>query len=192
MVFTSFDLLKVLFDDEKPKNKETKTRKSVTISTSPYPFPHSPTPTPPKIVEVDEVCVEPVKGSVVYCDLVGVVEHSGIYIGNGKIVHLNGKGKIEIVSPESFVSKARDKESIYVSSNEKSKAIGSRNIAELAKSMVGKERSYNVILDNCHQFTSGCITGEFENGNNYLWMLKQTAETHMNATRWLAWDKSDW
>jgi len=39
--------------------------------------------------------------SVVYCDLFfGFAEYSGIYVGNNEIVHLNGKGKIEIVNPK--------------------------------------------------------------------------------------------
>jgi len=43
--------------------------------------------------------VRPKIGSVVYCDL-WMVEHSGIYIGNNRIVHLDGSGKIEIVTPK--------------------------------------------------------------------------------------------
>ena len=44
--------------------------------------------------------VYPVMGSVVYCDLAfGHAEHSGIYIGNDQIVHLDGSGDIEIVTP---------------------------------------------------------------------------------------------
>ncbi len=40
---------------------------------------------------------EPAIGSVVYCDLVaGFADHSGIYIGNNEIVHLNGDGWVEV------------------------------------------------------------------------------------------------
>lgn len=40
----------------------------------------------------------PVIGSVVYCDLLfGYAEHSGIYVGDDKIVHLDGSGLIEII-----------------------------------------------------------------------------------------------
>lgn len=38
--------------------------------------------------------VTPLPGSVIICDLMDVVEHSGIYIGNNKIVHLSGSGRI--------------------------------------------------------------------------------------------------
>ena len=49
--------------------------------------------------------VMPKKGSVLYCDLTGsFLEHSGIYVGDNRIVHLNGKGEIEVVSPAEFLS----------------------------------------------------------------------------------------
>ena len=38
--------------------------------------------------------VQPMPGSVLYCDLWVAVEHSGIYVGNGEIVHLDGSGHI--------------------------------------------------------------------------------------------------
>ncbi|HNW16697.1 MAG TPA: hypothetical protein PKM15_08340, partial [bacterium] len=51
-------------------------------------------------------CVYPVKGSVVYCDLAfGSAEHSGIYIGNNEIVHLDGSGNVEIVDPKEFLNR---------------------------------------------------------------------------------------
>ena len=43
--------------------------------------------------------VRPKKGSIVYCDLAFFVEHSGVYIGNNKIVHLDGSGYVEVVTP---------------------------------------------------------------------------------------------
>ena len=135
--------------------------------------------------------VHPVKGSVVYCELVfGSAEHSGIYIGDNKIVHLDGSGNIEIVTPMAFLGRLgglNSAMSIYVSCNVDSLPVGGDAIARKAKSMVGKRREYNVILDNCHQFTSGCITGNFENPDNFLWMLKDTAKNKISANSWRVW-----
>ena len=48
--------------------------------------------------------VWPEMGSIVYCDLaLGYAEHSGVHVGAGQIIHLNGQGKIEMVSVEDFV-----------------------------------------------------------------------------------------
>ena len=119
--------------------------------------------------------VMPKKGSVLYCDLTGsFLEHSGIYVGDNRIVHLNGKGEIEVVSPAAFLSPFALQD-IYVSCMENS-AVGSERVANHAMSIVGEKRSYNLMLDNCHQFTTGCLTGNIEKSKNYLWMLKMQAE----------------
>ena len=89
------------------------------------------------------------KGSVLYCDLTGsFLEHSGIYVGDNRIVHLNGKGEIEAVSPAEFLSLFALQD-IYVSCMENS-AIGSERVATRALSMVGKKRNYNLVMNNCH------------------------------------------
>lgn len=128
----------------------------------------------------------PAVGSVVYCDLAfGFAEHSGIYIGNQQIVHLNKYGSIEIVSPEQFTS-GTTALSIYTASRNNN-SVGSQKVAERARFMVGKRRNYNVLLDNCHQFSSGCLSGDFENYDNFLWMLKDTTKKTLNADTWLVW-----
>ena len=132
--------------------------------------------------------VMPKKGSVLYCDLTGsFLEHSGIYVGDNRIVHLNGKGEIEAVSPAEFLSLFALQD-IYVSCMENS-AVGSEHVANRALSIVGEKRSYNLMLDNCHQFTTGCLTGNFENSKNFLWMLKMQAEKTLNADTWNLWDR---
>ncbi|SEB14537.1 hypothetical protein SAMN05660964_03810 [Thiothrix caldifontis] len=133
--------------------------------------------------------VSPIIGSVLYCDLAfGYMEHSGIYVGNNKIVHLSGSGKIEIVNPKQFVDGGSGC-GIYVSCYD-NKAVGSNEVARVAESMVGRKRNYNFILDNCHQFSAGCLTGNFENPCNFLWMLKkETAET-IGSNTWRFWDIS--
>lgn len=132
----------------------------------------------------------PVMGSIVFCDLAVVAEHSGIYVGKGKIAHLDGSGNIEIVTARQFMKRLGGLNpalSIYVSCDDDG-AVGSRSVAKRAKAMLGGERAYNLILDNCHQFTSGCITGDYGNSDNFLWMLKHTAEQEMGATCWRVWD----
>ena len=135
--------------------------------------------------------VEPKIGSIVYCELaLGQAEHSGVYIGDNQIVHLDGSGFIEIVSPNKFMNRLdgwNTAISIYVSCRD-SNAVGSEVIAKRAKEKVGSIRDYSLILDNCHQFTAGCITGDFENTDNFLWMLKDTVKSKMSANTWRVWD----
>ncbi|GHB13056.1 lecithin retinol acyltransferase family protein [Salinicola rhizosphaerae] len=130
--------------------------------------------------------VKPVIGSVVYCDLhYGWAEHSGIYVGNGKIVHLNGKGRVEAVTAKQFL-KGKSGYNIYVSCKG-TKAVGSAEVAKRAKNRIGSITDYNFILDNCHEFTTGCILDEFPNSNNFLWMLKHEVNRHYGADNWRFW-----
>lgn len=131
--------------------------------------------------------VQPIIGSVLYCDLAfGYMEHSGIFIGNNQIIHLSGSGNIEVVSPKKFISGGTAC-STYVSCNG-TEAVGSKIVAERASRMIGTTRNYNFILDNCHQFSSGCISGDFNNSHNFLFMLKNESNNELNSNSWRHWD----
>lgn len=131
--------------------------------------------------------VEPVRGAVLYCDLfLGYVEHSGIYIGNGLIIHKNSKGLIERVTPEQFIS-GTSALSIYVSSFNNN-AVGSEQVASRAESLLNQHQEYNFITRNCHQFCSYCLTGDKENYNISLALLKNESANILNSNEWRVWD----
>ncbi|MGL5040262.1 MAG: lecithin retinol acyltransferase family protein [Aeromonas sp.] len=136
--------------------------------------------------------VTPKIGSVVYCELFfGLGDHSGIYLGDDQIAHLDGSGQIEVVSTIAFLNRLHgfnSAMSIYVSCHDNN-PVGNQTYAERAKNYIGKRRDYHVLLDNCHQFTSGCITGDFENADNYMIMLKSTALKSLGANNWLVWQR---
>src|SRR5690606_2362670 len=70
------------------------------------------------VIDLIKGRVTPVRGSIVYCDLTAghnLAEHSGIYIGNNRIVHLNRHGDIDVVSPQQFISGITTGNEIYVS-----------------------------------------------------------------------------
>ena len=139
------------------------------------------------IVDTIRDNVKPKIGSVLYCDLAfGRAEHSGIYIGDNQIVHLSGKGNIEVVSPKQFID-GTTAINILVSCKD-TEAVGSEEVANRAKKMVGKKRDYSFLFDNCHQFTAGCLNGDFENHNNFLWMLKLETSEHLGSDTWRHWD----
>lgn len=127
--------------------------------------------------------VIPVEGSILYTDLLGeYAQHSGVYIGHGRIVELNRHGDIQIVSPREFMSGGTGTE-IHVSCIG-SRAIGSREVAGRAYRKVGQRRDYHMLLNNCHQFASGCLSGNYENDDNFLWMLKATAIKCLGVDSW--------
>ena len=140
---------------------------------------------------IREKVSSPEIGSIVYCDLMaGYADHSGIYIGNNKIVHLDGSGYVECVTPKQFMARLGGfgtAISIYVSCDDED-AVGSSLVAKRAKEQIGKYRNYNFLLDNCHQFVSGCLHGDFENHHNFLWMLKDEAKLYLGINTWRVWD----
>lgn len=69
--------------------------------------------------EVPRPIAIPVEGSILYVDLIGeYVQHSGIYVGNRQIVELSGKGHMQRVSREQFISSGTGND-IYVSCRKK-------------------------------------------------------------------------
>ena len=136
-------------------------------------------------------CSKPSPGTPVYCNLAVAFEHTGIYIGNGEIVHLTGDGDIETVGPEEFCARLEGRNpafSIYFAQF-CGKALGSRTIAGRAKSMVGGRRNYNLFFDNCHQFTCGCISGDFDNPCNLFRMVEMEIRVKLNPLfTWAEWN----
>lgn len=136
--------------------------------------------------------VKPKTGSVVYCKILGgIAEHSGIYVGNDRIVHLNGDGWVECVSSEAFLEQGirSSHNAIYVSAHGKT-AVGSKTAAKRAKDMVGSYQEYDILQNNCHRFVSGCLTGDFDNPDCFLWMLKHTCRKTLGADSWGFYDQT--
>jgi len=135
--------------------------------------------------------VKPQEGSLLYCKLAfGFIEHSGIYIGDNKIVHLDGSGKVQVVSPSEFINRLEGTNiafTIWVSCID-NKAVGDKKISKRAKSQIGKERNYNLLSDNCHQFSAGCITGEFDNNYNYFYQLESLSRQFLNSNTFRVWN----
>ena len=138
--------------------------------------------------------VTPAVGSVVYCELVfDMASHSGVYVGDNRIVHLDGSGKIEIVSAKEFLKRLdgfNSAISIYVSCKD-SVPVGSEEIAKRALDMAGNSLDYNLVFNNCHKFTSGCVTGDFDNSDIILEKLKSKVNLKIGADNWLVWETQD-
>ena len=152
--------------------------------------------------------VTPVAGSVLYCDLWVAVEHSGIYVGDGRISNIEVEGMAESAvrrcSPASFTSKSTLGQKIYVSCNKQS-AVGDDNVADYANDQVGERSFYGLVLKNCHQFSQKCVE-QSSQLTNTSWLevasdiltpdtweltigaLKQAARKNLGATKWRLWD----
>jgi len=154
--------------------------------------------------------VEPIAGSVVYSDLWFAVEHSGIYIGEGKIANIVvdkfTKSTVLLNNPEEFTSKSKLGKKIYVSCDNHSESVGDTSIASAAYSCLGQEYRYNLILKNCHQFSTKCVNQKTSDIINFslsntlmamlpsetweptLKVLKIAAQRKLGTKKWLLWD----
>lgn len=130
----------------------------------------------------------PVRGSIMYCDLAfGSAEHSGVYVGDGHIIHRNRKGLIEAVSIRQFLADTTAI-SIYISCNAQGSAVGSESCAQIAESMLGVQTGYSLLNENCHQFCSHCLDGDMFSSTFTLTQLKRDARAHIQASQWRVWD----
>ena len=152
--------------------------------------------------------VTPVEGSVLYCDLWVAVEHSGIYVGDGKISNIEvegmAEGAVRRCSPASFTSKSTLGRKIYVSCD-KYGAVGDDNVADYANDKVGERSLYGLVFKNCHQFSQQCVEqsqqqidhsvldtiSNFVGGDTWeptIGALKRAAHKQLGATKWRLWD----
>lgn len=154
--------------------------------------------------------VQPMPGSVLYCDLWMAVEHSGIYVGNGKIANIVVDGvamaSVERCGPQSFTSKSRLGRKIYVSCN-RNGAVGHPWVGHGADAHVGERSFYGLVIKNCHEFSTKCVeyvghAAPDKSLEDQVWSwvpdlatweptlkhLKSTAEDKLGASTWRLWD----
>jgi hypothetical protein len=134
--------------------------------------------------------VRPKRGAIVYRKL-GPAEHSGIFIADQKIVQLSGTGNIEFVDYRRFCG-TNPFNQIYVACDDDGQVLHSEAIAARAERTVGQYRNYNLVLDNCHQFSAGCVTGDFENSDNFFVFLERSIEEQFGVTLEWRYISSNW
>ena len=147
---------------------------------------------------VKNVFCDPVdaqRGSIVRCDLLcGRADHTGVYLGNGRIAELDGDGNFREVSPTQFLSDSHVRTGVYIyvaCDSETEQPLYREMTAIRAEAMLGRKSEYNLLCNNCHEFVSGCITGDFDNAEAALWMLEATIMEHLNdgnTVCWRSWD----
>ena len=139
--------------------------------------------------------VTPEVGSVVLCDLSPVpclsaiglnAEHTGIYVGNNEIIHRNGDGYLEKVSPNKFLERLNGKNcaiSVYISckgsnplNNEK---VYNRAICAL-----------NDLEHSGYDITRYCLTGETDHcGLDFTFSsLQNLLNKDFGMDNWRIWN----
>ena len=132
--------------------------------------------------------VQPAIGSIVYCNLLIAVEHTGIYVGNNKIVHLDGEGIVKLVSTKEFCQRLggfNPANTVFCPTDVNGKPIGSRQAAKIALAQVNKRCRYNLGESNCHSFAVRCFTGKKQSTNSFT-ALETLLAKNYHAVCWRA------
>lgn len=127
--------------------------------------------------------IKPSVGSIIYVDLIpGYLQHSGIYVGDDQVIELNRYGQVCLVDLDEFtIGGLGDK--VHVSCKN-GMAVGRQDFACCAWSRLGETSDYHLLLNNCHQFTTACMTGQLQNPHNLLRSVKQIAQHLLGADDW--------
>lgn len=126
-----------------------------------------------------------VPGCIVACDLAGgLIEHTGIYVGRNRVIERNGDGSIKSVSIDDFMNSSglRTGVNLYVACAH-DKIISSPAISRRARAIVGLNRNYDLINENCHRFTAYCATGVWYEITQFT-TLADTLEHEFDDLTW--------
>ncbi|MDE3274743.1 MAG: lecithin retinol acyltransferase family protein [Verrucomicrobiota bacterium] len=137
----------------------------------------------------------PPPGTPLLCS-VGYVEHSGIYLGEGRVAEVSvskGVGLLKEVSLTTFLnggngvkSKVRTGNVIYAACDaETGFPLHKDSVAQNAVRFMNEHHAvdYSIVANNCHLFTISCVTGEFLNAeceemNMQQWIGKVAKTIH--------------
>ncbi len=100
-------------------------------------------------------------GSLLVCEIFQLFEHTGIYIGDGLIVELQGTGLVRAVSAARFLQ-GRSGNQLAVASDRRGQPFSSEAAAARAIAQIYSYQQYDLIHNNCHRFSVSCITGRPE------------------------------
>ncbi|MDB2373604.1 hypothetical protein [Psychrosphaera haliotis] len=99
----------------------------------------------------------PEEGSIVCCEVFGVLDHTGVWIDEETIIEFSNTGLTKSVSASRFL-KERSGNNIYVANNRNGKSIIIDGIVERAISRIYTYKDYDLQRNNCHNFIASCIS----------------------------------
>lgn len=118
-------------------------------------------------------------GTPLLVDLFGVVEHSGIYLGDGIVAELYGDDLLREVTLKEFLegdSLIRTGRHIYAAcSCDTGLPVSSENAVWNARAYIQGIRTveYDLFRNNCHLFSISCISGNFQEKQSISTTIKK-------------------
>ena len=110
----------------------------------------------PSDLLVSEQSVTPQVGAIVCCGIGGILDHTGIWLGDDLIIELGGNGLIKAISSARFINERSGKQ-IFIACDSKGEPLVNEVAAKFASEQIYQYRDYHVINNNCHHFIWQCF-----------------------------------
>ncbi|MFV7784011.1 lecithin retinol acyltransferase family protein [Shewanella marisflavi] len=145
-------------------------------------------PLSPSVLHLGEVKVAPKPGALVCCFVFGVIEHTGIWLGDDTLVELHGSGLIRPVSATRFLA-GRTGSRIFVACDHQHQPLIGESVLERAEQAIYQYREYDLFDNNCHRFVWSCLTGEEKSISSFDKLNRLLAAHFAQA---IYWDEAIW
>lgn len=157
------------------------------------------------VMEKDLVDELPRPGTPLIVDLFGIVEHSGIYLGNNRVAELFGDNLLREVTLREFIEGEKGewvrtgKRIFAACGKESGELLSSEHGADNARAYIRRYRTvkYNLFRNNCHLFSISCLSGVFQRaisvgdvivrGGISIGVLTQAVQHFLNDGKVVVW-----
>jgi uncharacterized protein YycO len=127
--------------------------------------------------------VEPVVGAIVCCGIGGILEHTGIYIGDDTIVELAGNGLVKAISMARFLEERSGKH-IFIACDSKAQPLVDDLAVQKATKQIFNYYEYDVISNNCHRFIWQCFSQRDEDISTFKTLNYKIAKHYNRVIYW--------
>lgn len=131
--------------------------------------------------------VKPCIGAIVCCGVGGVLDHTGIWIGDNTIIEVDGNGLVKPVSSQRF-TQDRSGKGIFIACDSLGTPLTSEIAAQRAIEQIYQVRDYHLFDNNCHQFIWQCLTSDAQTVTTFKTLSLNVAQLF---DRVLYWDNCD-
>ncbi|MGS0680899.1 lecithin retinol acyltransferase family protein [Shewanella sp. 125m-7] len=137
----------------------------------------------PSLWQTGHQRVRPQPGSIVCCFVFGVIEHSGIWVGDNTLVELHGSGLVRAVSAERFLA-GRSGSRIYQACDHQHQPLIGEQTLNRAKQFIFSYREYDLFDNNCHRFVWHCLSGEEQSLSSFSKLNNKIGGYFSEAVYW--------
>ncbi|MDE0417118.1 MAG: hypothetical protein OXI95_09320 [bacterium] len=130
--------------------------------------------------------VSPKIGGVVHCDRAfGYRKRTGIHVGDKRILTVSGDGRMALLAPAQFID-GGTAVSIYVACRG-DRPVGGIEVIRHSLNLVDASVTHASRMTDCHDFTVGCLTGDFHNADGSMSSVEEAAARALGADTWRVW-----